>query len=179
MQPIKLSILEISKTSTGSEATSRPGCRSRRRARNARSARRRSLLSTLARTRASVHFLSRSFPRPFLAALPVRLGVFHRRRCFHACLPWCACHERVPTRPRNPPIKTHPIACNATAPFARMRFFHRHRSDTDFRPFPRRSAFPSDHSSILCSSSMRFLLVFDIRFISHRNENFVIFPRKE
>lgn len=68
---------------------SRPGCRSRRRARNARSARRRSLLSTLARTRASVHFLSRSFPRPFLAALPVGLGVFQHRWCFHACLPVC------------------------------------------------------------------------------------------
>lgn len=124
----------FSKSRTGSEATSRPGCRSRRRARNARSARRRSLLSTLARTRASVHFLSRSFPRPFLAALPVRLGVFH-----HAFtrVSRCACHERVLTRSRNPPIKTHPIACNATAPFARMRFFH--PASIWHRPFPRRT----------------------------------------
>ena len=132
----------------GREASRWPGCRRGRRARNARSARRRSLLSTLARNCAPVDARKRALaPR-----LSLCLGSFYLfgfspvttrgeaarfppPRRFHRRVSPCVCdrQRRVAARSRNPAAAGRDATADkdashrlyATAPFARMRFFHR------------------------------------------------------
>lgn len=103
-----------------------------------------------ARTRASVHFLSLHLALSIFSFSPVRTDRTRvpPPRYFHARSPVCACKERVLERSRNPATRRRNATADkdashrlyATAPFARMRFFHRLAPSIcrDFRPFPSR-----------------------------------------
>lgn len=105
-----------------------------------------------ARTRASVHFLSR---HPALSIFSFSLVTTGRTRVpppryFHARCPVCACQKLE--RSRNPATRRRNATADkdashrlyATAPFARMRFFHRLAPSIcrDFRPFSSRETAP-------------------------------------